>query len=151
SFPPRRSSDLLYFSVNAISSGLIFRYIFRKFTVFCLPLFAPAIQDANIFVIVVFQQPVGPGGKPVVIITIKHDGGIVADTGFFEQLFEILLGYDGSAQLVLQLSFPVPAYRPGNVSGTIGFRINVHFYQATDLISARVSGTVGGYECLFFG
>src|SRR5699024_5095462 len=114
-------------------------------------LFTPSIQDANIFVVVVFQQPVGPGGKPVVVVTIQYNGGIVADAGFFKQLFEILLGYNGSAQLVLQLPSPVPAYRSGNVSRTIGFGMNVYFYQADAFIIEMFSCPVGGYEYLFFG
>jgi hypothetical protein len=59
--------------------------------------------------------PQGIGREPIVIITIKDEGGLRRDARVAHQLLELLLGQDIAPHLVAELGLPVPADGAANM------------------------------------
>src|SRR5271155_4830112 len=88
------------------------------------PFFAAAINEAHIFVAVIFQLPEGVGGEPVVVVAVKEDDGVFANTGFAEQALEFGLFDEIATDRVLELGLPVPGNGAGNVALVVGRGVN---------------------------
>jgi hypothetical protein len=77
------------------------------------PLFTAAVDQADVFVAVVFQLPQSVGGEPVVVVTVEQDSGVVGDSGIAQQLFERGFVDQVAANVVLELGLPIPPTAPG--------------------------------------
>src|SRR5258708_18720251 len=73
------------------------------------PFDAATIQQANILVTIVLQDPERPGGTPVVIVAIQDNGGIIADPRPPQKLFQVCFAQWCPHHLVLQFFLPVEA------------------------------------------
>src|SRR6185312_11627102 len=112
-------------------SGLLIRWDFGgDFAFVGQPFDAATIEQSGILVTIVLQDPERPGGKPVIIVTIENNGGIVADPSLSQKLFQVFLAQWCSHHLILQFFFPVETNGSSNVSLIVGIRINVDLDQA---------------------
>src|ERR1700683_3833531 len=114
--PFERRENMLTLGANrsirrfgAISGGLRTRRLGGKLPLFLKPFLAPAIHDADIAVAVVLQLPEGPGGEPIVVVSIDHNRAVVRDAGAAQQLFEGVLVHQVTAHNILKFGLPVPA------------------------------------------
>jgi hypothetical protein len=81
-------------------------------------------------VTIVLQDPERPGGKPVIIVAIQDNGGIIADPRPPQKLFQVCFAQWCPHHLVLQFFLPVEANCPWNVPLIVGIRIDINLDQA---------------------
>ena len=91
------------------------------------PFLAAAVDQADILVAVQLQLPEGVRCKPVVIVAIKNDRGVVRNAGGAEKFFERGLVNQIAADAVLKLCLPIPADRSGNVALIVRSGVNIDF------------------------
>ena len=74
--------------------------------------------------------PEGPGGEPVVVVPVEHQGGVVVDAGLRHQLFELRFRKNVANHRVAELGVPGPGDRAGHVAFVVSFRVDVDFHHA---------------------
>src|SRR5438874_1438945 len=80
------------------------------------PLHASSIEQTNILMPIELQNPQGPGGKPIVVVSIENNSGLIAHTRSSQQLLQVILAQGRTYNLVLQLFLPVKAHSTRNVA-----------------------------------
>src|SRR5512133_3282500 len=90
-----------------IGCWLIRWNIFHERATFLLPLEAPTVHDPDVLMAVVLEKPQGIACKPVGLIAIKNNRGIVGDSQFGSDLFEFFLRQEIAAQWMLQRAKPI--------------------------------------------
>src|SRR5229473_4232883 len=114
-----------------------------KLALFFKPLFAAAVDEADVLVAVVFQLPEGVSGEPVVVITIQKNGRVIGNARGAEKFFESGLVDQIAADVVLELGLPVPSDGAGDVSLIVGGGVHVNFDKAEIRGIKIVSGPIG--------
>ena len=121
-------------------------HVGRDFALFRQPLLAPAVQQADVFVTVVFEQPEGIGREPVVVIAIEDDVRLWRNSGIAQQRLEFFFGGDVAQRLVLKLRLPVEGDCAGDMPGFVLGGVHVHFDQAH--IVFVVGDPLRAYQCI---
>ncbi len=94
-----------------VVGGRIARHVDAQGEAVVEPVLATAVEDPDVAVAVQLELPVGPRGKPVVVVAVQHDGGVGADPRLRDQRGEVLTGGDVASDAVGQLAGPVPGDR----------------------------------------
>ena len=89
------------------------------------------------------QLPECPRRKPVVVVSVENNGGVVVDAGVSQQLLHLRLGRNVAHQRVAQLRRPVPADGAGDMSLVVGGRIDVHFRNPDGGIGKMLADPIG--------
>jgi hypothetical protein len=88
-----------------------------------------------------------------VIVAVKDDRRVVADSRRTHQTFELLFGQDVPAHLLAELRLPVPADRPTDMALFIGRSIDIHLDDADAGIIQVLREPFGAHEhfrmCIF--
>ena len=75
------------------------------------------------------EKPKAIGGKPIVVIAVKHDRVIRRDSGAAQEFLERFLADDVAADLILELSLPVEANSARDMARIVGLGIHVDLSQ----------------------
>jgi hypothetical protein len=76
-----------------------------------------------------FEEPVGKGGEPVVVVAVEHDLGLVGDPRAREQRLPLLLCRDVAHWTPLEVCLPAPANRAGDMPSIVCAGVHVHLDQ----------------------
>src|SRR5712664_4289607 len=114
-----------------------------KLALFFKPLFAAAVDEADVLVAVVFQLPEGVSGEPVVVITIQKNGCVIGNARGAEKFFESGLVDQIAADVVLELGLPVPSDGAGDVTLVVAGGVHVDFDKAEIGGIEIMSGPIG--------
>src|SRR6266496_2002104 len=106
------------------------RNLRSKLALVSKPFYTTTIQATNIFMCIKFEDPQCPGGKPIIVVPVKYNRGIVAHSCASQQLFQVLLAEWSAYHLVLKLFLPVETNCATNMPLVIGSSIDVNFDQA---------------------
>src|SRR5579883_3220482 len=99
------------------------RHLGRHGTALRDPLRPAAVEDARMVHAVEREQPVRVGRKPVVLVAVEDDRGLVADAVRAKQRLQLFLGDPIARHRVLELRLPVEVDGAGNVSLTVQARV----------------------------
>src|SRR5262249_6310906 len=105
-----------------------------------------AIDEANILVTVVFEQPERIGGEPVVVIAVQDNRRLGRDTCVGGQFLEVFLADDVARNLILKLRLPVEGNRAGQVTGLVLRGIDIHLNETLVGVFEVLNSPIGGNE-----
>src|SRR6266404_173603 len=128
---------------NVIGRGGDFGEILGQRALFLEPLFAATVNEADVLVAVELQLPEGVSGKPVVVVAVEKDGGVIGNAGGAEKPFESGLVDQVAADAVLELGLPVPGDCAGDVALVVGGGVHVDFDEADIWGIEILSGPIG--------
>src|SRR2546425_10159006 len=137
------SAQRLVNARNVIGRGGDVGGILGELALFFQPLFAAAVDEANVLVAVKLQLPEGVSREPVVVVAIEKDGGVVGNAGGAEKSFESGLVDQVAAHAILQLGLPVPGDGAGDVALVVGGGVHVNFDEAEIGGIEILSGPIG--------
>src|ERR1700730_11333244 len=95
---------------------------------------------------VILQLPKSIGRKPVVVIAIKQNRGVVGNARLAQQLLERLFADQIATDIVLKLRLPVPAYSAGNVALIVSAGIDIDFHQPDFRVIEVLGSPFCGYQ-----
>jgi len=78
-------------------------------------------------VAVILQLPEGVGGKPIVVVAVEKNGGVIGNARSAEKILKRGFVDEVAANVVLELGLPVPANSAGDVALVVGGRVNIDF------------------------
>ena len=119
-----------------------FRRVGAELLAFGQPLLAAAVHNSDILVAVQLQLPERPGGKPVVVVAVQDNRGVVVDSRRAKQFFELVLRNHVAHDRVAQLRRPVPADGARHMTLIVGRRVDVDLGDANLGILEMVSDPV---------
>jgi hypothetical protein len=92
------------------------------------------------------EQPKAIGGKPVVVVAVENDRGVIVDSGIAKQLFQLGFRDDVAYERVAELRRPVPPYRSRDMSLVVGGRIDVDLGDSDRRILQVLACPIGADE-----
>src|SRR5205085_2681019 len=116
---------------RAISARRDGRTIVSERAVLRQPLLAPAVHQTDIGVAIDLHLPDSPRRKPVVVVAIEDNCGLVADAGRTHQSRELGIGQDVAPDRVAELAVPGPCQRAGYMAFVVRLGIHVNFTRRT--------------------
>ncbi len=79
---------------------------------------------------IIFEYPQGPRGKPVVVIAVEHDCGVITHASLAEQRFEMCSIERSAHNLVLQFLLPVKPYCTGDMPLVVRLGVDIDFNES---------------------
>ena len=138
--------DVLIGRFGRVGLGAVIGRIGGEGFPFGFPLGASAVHQLDVVVAVVLQLPEGPSGKPVVVVTVENDRGVVVDSRRTQQVLQFVLADQVPANRGLKLRLPVPTHRAGDVALVVGRRVYTHFHQPYVVIAAVRSHPISVHQ-----
>ena len=111
--------------LRAVGGGRAARDVIGQLAGVQLPLLAAAVEETDVVVAVVGEEPVRVGGEPVVVAAVEDDGVVVGDATLREQGLEPLLADEVVADAVLEVLGPVDLDGVANVALVVGLGVLV--------------------------
>ena len=93
-----------------------------------------------------FKLPERPRRKPVVVIAVENEGGVIPDSAVAHQAFEIRLSDDVAPDYIAQLGLPIPSHRAGDMPLAIGGCVDVDLRDHNIGIASMQVNPLGGNE-----
>src|SRR5687768_11161108 len=102
--------------LGRVGRGLTARDLIGQLARVELPLLASAVEEPQVLVSVVLEEPIGVGREPVVVAAVEDDGVVVANPALGQQLLQPLLADEVVADAVLEVAVPVDLDRVADVA-----------------------------------
>ncbi len=150
-FIPKRADLAVAALLGCVLRGRVLRHFGGQLTALVDPLFAAAIHDLGIGMAKELKNPERIRCPPVVLVTIEHNGGIVADALLAHQRFEPLFVQVIAHQRIVKVAHPVDLNCARNMAQVVQQNIFVAFDQPNVRIVEMLGHPVGLDEHLWPG